>query len=85
MNPNPEAFARTVLLELAHLRGESLATRTRLYQLMQWLGYPQPIESMMKQDDKRIEDLEKLFLNVVLPQCGLSGNPTSTDSQPPVS
>lgn len=84
MKPNPEAFAKTVLTELAHLRGESLATRTRLYQLMQWLGFPQPIQQMQEQDDKHIDDFQQEFLKSLLPICGLSHDSTPPDTQPPV-
>ena len=77
-NPNPEVFARTVLSELARLRGEVFATRLRLHQLMLWMRYPQSIDQMQAEDKAHIEDFQKASLSKSLTECGLS-----LDAMPP--
>jgi len=73
--PNPEVFARTVLAELARVRGEVFATRLRVYQLMMWMRYPQSLEEMESEDKGHIETFEKASLSRSLNECGLSHDP----------
>lgn len=70
--PNPEAFARTVLTELARLRAEVFATRLRLYQQMMWVRYPKSLEEMEAEDKAHIEEFQKKSLERSLLDCGLS-------------
>ncbi len=83
MKPNPEAFAKTVLAELARLHGEAIATRFRVYQLMEWMRFPQAQLQMELQDDKSIESFQKHFSELNMTRCGLAPGPTPPDVQPP--
>jgi hypothetical protein len=76
--PNPEVFARTVLSELARLRGEIYATRLRLYQQMMWMRFPKSLDDMAAEDEVHIDKFQKMSLNKSLTECGLSH-----DSKPP--
>ena len=73
--PNPEVFARTVLTELARLRGEVFATRLRLYQMMMWMRYPQSLEQMETEDKTHIANFQKQSLSRSLIESGLSPDP----------
>ncbi len=80
--PNPEAFAKTVLTELARIDADTCATRQRLYQLMQWMRYPQTIQQMESEDETHIENAQKKLLDVCLTRCGLNSGPTPPDNPP---
>jgi hypothetical protein len=79
MKPKPEIFAKTVLTELARLRGEVFATRLRLYQLMKWLDYPQSVEDVELEDKRHIEEFVREALRKSLTECGLTPDPMPPD------
>ena len=60
-NPNPEVFAKTVLSELARLRGEVFATRLRLYHSLVHSGFPKSFAELSDEDDKNIDEPYEKF------------------------
>jgi len=79
-NPNPEVFAKTVLSELARLRGEVFATRLRLYHSLVHSGFPKSFAELSDEDDKNIDKFYQISLKKSLKECGLSPDPTQSDT-----
>jgi hypothetical protein len=74
-HPNPEAFAKIVLTELAIVRGEAFATRLRLYQLMVRQNPSLSLEKMEAEDQVYIQAFVKRFLEMAIGKCSLSPAP----------
>lgn len=79
--PNPEVFARTVLSELARLRGEVFALRLRLYEHMAaGTDYETKFQEMMNEDEAHIKEMHDKSISDALQACGLSPDPTPPDA-----